>query len=378
MVSILYVVDSIMSGGVEYQLLELTRNLDRQNFSPTVICLYGERAGRSLHFLPMFEEANIPVINLDLDWSIKSKLQAIHKIAKIVRDTSPDIVHAYNYHSNLLTRLSRPLWRSSAKLLATVRNAQTQKQRFYDVVSQWLYNGIICNSKEPYNSLIQIDKIPPSKIHRIPNGVAMYRFRNPSPTNPYTELGYTPRQTLLMIGRITQQKSPHILAEAIGLLVDKGQWNLEDKVFIIGEMQASDAQWQEKLDAVIKDYRLQDIVIQLPQTSNITSFYQYADVTILASLWEGLPNVVLESLASGTPCIVSEGANRDHLIEQGKNGWVVKTGDSQSLSETIEKVMLLSKDHVLNMEVICRAKAEEYSMERMVEAYQTLYTELLS
>lgn len=378
MVSILYVVDSIMSGGVEYQLLELTRNLDRQTFSPTIVCLYGERAGRSLHFLPMFEEANIPVLNLDLDWSTKSKLQAIHQIAKIVRELSPDIVQAENYHSNLLTRLSRPLWHTSSLLLATLRTAQTPKQQRYDFASQWLFRGIVCNGTGQYDSLIDNVKVKKSKVHHIPNGVNIERFQQNQFVNPYIELGYDPRHTLLMVGRITHLKSPHILAEAVGLLVKDGKWNPDDKVFIIGEMQATDTEWQDKLDYMVNKYQLSDIVIQLPQTNNIAGFYQYASVTVLASLSEGLPNVVLESIASGTPCIVSKAANNDGVIEQGYNGWIVKTGDPQSLARAIEEALFTSEEKLITMKSNCMEKANHYSMKRMVQAFQDLYTELLS
>ena len=93
-----------MAGGTEHQLVTLISQLDRQRFTPYVVCLYGEHAGRSLHFLEELQKLDVPVLLLDLDWGARDKLHGLFAIARIVWRIRPHIVQAVNYHSNLLLR----------------------------------------------------------------------------------------------------------------------------------------------------------------------------------------------------------------------------------------------------------------------------------
>lgn len=378
MIKVLYVIDSLMAGGVENQMTQLILHLDPQQIKTSVVCLYGERAGRSLQFMNILKSAKFEVELLDLDWSMSSKLQAILAIRRIVRTFQPDIVHAQNYHSNLLTRLSRPFWGTNSKLIASVRNAQTPKQKMYDRLSQPLYDAIICNGKQLEEILLQEVGLPKNKVYFIPNGIDLKRFQQ-SANEDVLLLEHFPeaRRLFVMVGRVTEQKSPHLLALAVGLLLNQGNWNNLDKVIIVGETQTSDAPWQEKLNQTVQQYGLEEIVFQHPQTNQPEVYYAKADVTVLPSLWEGLPNVMLESLAAGKPIIISEAANAAQVIEHGLTGWIVRTGDIDQLAATLKMVANLPEDALKAMYSACVATAERYGFDKLVEAHMQVYQGLI-
>src|SRR5690606_18975865 len=101
-----------------------------------------------------------------------------------------------------------------------------------------------------------------------------------------------------------------------------------------------------------------------------------ADFTVLFSLWEGLPGVVLESLATGRPVVVSDAANNAGIVRHGVNGWVVPTGDIEMLAQVLASVVALSDEARKSMAVACQRSAAVYDMALMVRAYEQVYGEL--
>ncbi|MCQ3929775.1 MAG: hypothetical protein DPW16_04895 [Chloroflexi bacterium] len=376
MIRVLYCTDFLMSGGVERQITELVTRLDRTRFEPHLICLYGPNAGRSLHFLPRIEAANVPVHLLDLGWSAKDKLRGWQALAGLTWQLRPHIFHAVNYHSNLLSRLARPLMHPRLKLIGAVRATYTAKQLRYEHLSWRLCSTIVCNSPHLQRQLVEQAKVPASRVLMIPNGVDTGRFEH----NPQPELrekiasGAT--LVLTMVGRLAYPKAPHLLAQAIGQLREQGKLSSRLKVILVGEQE--DEAIQATLDEAIQRYQLHDIFQQYHQTDCPEAYYHATDVTILVSLAEGMPNVALESLATGRPVIIFDGANAAGVIRHNETGWVVNTGDVDHLAGTLYHVMNLPRSTLTAMRQNCLVRAADFSMERMVNNYEQLYQRLIT
>lgn len=363
-----------MSGGVERQVTELVTRLDRTRFEPQLICLYGPKAGRSLHFLPQIEAAEIPVHLLDLGWGAKDKLRGWQSLTSLAWQVRPHIFHAVNYHSNLLSRLDRPLMPPRLRLIGAVRTEYTPKQLRYEQLSWCLCATIVCNSPHLQKQLTEQAKVPASRVLMIRNGVDTERFsQNPQPDLRENIVPNT-RRVLVMLGRVTRQKSPHLLAQALGLLKARQQLPADLKVILVGEHE--DEAIQTELDNAIRQYQLEGVIRQFGQTSHPEAYYHAGDVTILASLWEGTPNVALESLAAGRPVVISEAANAAGVITQNETGWIVKTGDVAHLTETLHHVLNLPDATLATMQQNCLRRAADFSMPRMVTTYENLYQRL--
>ena len=233
----------------------------------------------------------------------------------------------------------------------------------------WLCAAILCNSAHLQHQLPHY--LSPQII---PNGVDSQRFSyNPDPTLR-DRLAPQAEHVLLVLGRVTLQKSPYLLAEAIGILKQHDQLQPHTNLWIVGE--SEDEEGQQQLEEIIRHYDLNEIVRQLPATSTPEAYYHAADITVLASLWEGLPNVILESLAAGKPVIVSKAANAAGVIKQGFNGWVVGTSDVESLAETLRAVFALPKSDLSGMSATCKESAAHFSVSAMVKSYEAIYQRL--
>jgi hypothetical protein len=90
---ILYVVDSLVAGGIESQQVELAVGLDRVRFVPTVLSLYGPTA-RDLHFAPHLKGAHVPLVLPDLGWTPRDKLRGTASIVRTAHRLHPDFIQA--------------------------------------------------------------------------------------------------------------------------------------------------------------------------------------------------------------------------------------------------------------------------------------------
>ena len=143
------------------------------------------------------------------------------------------------------------------------------------------------------------------------------------------------------------------------------------KFIIAGPIQ--DIQAQRALDREIETHELANDVVQLPATRDPEAYYFACDTSVLFSPDEGLPNVALESLASGRPVVISAAANTEGMITDGKTGWIVPTGDVARLAETLERVLALSHAELAGMRQACLDRAAEYSVDALVRRYTRLY-----
>ncbi len=102
-----------------------------------------------------------------------------------------------------------------------------------------------------------------------------------------------------------------------------------------------------------------------------------ADVLVLASLWEGMPNVVLEAMAASRPVVATAVEGTEELVISGQTGWLVPPRDSEALSTALlEAASTPNLCYVLGCQGRVRVGAE-FSIDQTVIAYERLWYGLL-
>ncbi|HEY7347981.1 MAG TPA: glycosyltransferase family 4 protein [Ktedonobacterales bacterium] len=369
MIRVLYVADSLMAGGIESQLVELVTRLDRSRFDPHVLCLYGPKA-RNLHFASQIRAAGISLYTPDLGWSAWDKARGIASIIRVARAVRPQIIQAEGYHANLLMRLAFPFL-PPVKLIGTVRGVLTAKQRLYERLGQRVCAHIVVNAPHLKTMLVSSAGVAAPKILSIPNGITLERYIQPHDEMFRCHVAPGSRRVFVSMGRISSEKNMHWIAQAFGILKRQSRLPSDVRCFIVGPVQGAAA--QKALDAVILQDELGEVVIQHPETPYPEDYYHACDATILYSPAEGLPNVSIESLAAGRPVIISQAANAAGVIEDGVTGWVAPTNDVSSLADILHHVMMMSDAELVQMRQACLQRAQDYSVETLVQRYMTLY-----
>jgi len=373
---ILFFLESLSAGGAQRQTVELIKRLDRARFDPTILVFHGPRNGDSNHFLPDLAQLQVPVRNLDLRWTPVDIAVGFLGVIRAVWRERPAILHCISNRTSHLARLMRPLLPWGLPVITSVRTEYTPRQLFYERCEHVASTRIICNSPHMERTLSQRCHIPLHKLICIPNGVDVARFAaNPDP-GLRQRIAPGATHTAVMMARIARQKSPHILAAAVGRLKQQGRLPAGFRLFIVGETNSEEL--QSELTKVVQAHELGQVITQISQTTAPESFYHLADFTVLASLWEGMPNVVIESLAAGRPVIVSEAANASGLIQENVNGWIVPTNDIDGLSDKLGLVLSMSPEEIRSLAPACARRAADFSLTRMVDRYQDIYLQLLN
>lgn len=103
-------------------------------------------------------------------------------------------------------------------------------------------------------------------------------------------------------------------------------------------------------------------------------YYNAADVFVLPSLADNLPNTLIESLAAGTPCVAFDAGGCPEVVRNGETGFVAKYRDSADLAACIRRVLGLSEAEKKNLSDNCRRVAvEEYGQELQAARYLELF-----
>jgi glycosyltransferase involved in cell wall biosynthesis len=182
--------------------------------------------------------------------------------------------------------------------------------------------------------------IPPERVRVIPNGVDTERFRLRDKNDARHQLGLREDvRVVVSVGHLGTRKGHRETIKALAHLPD-------DVYLVIVGGEPGRQQNEQGIRKLINDLGLQRRVMLVGQQAydRVPLFYSAADLSVLASYREGCPNVVLESLASGTPVVASAVGSIPDMIEEGRNGRTVPPQQVQSLAEAMREMLELAPD----------------------------------
>ena len=371
---LLFVTDSLMMGGIETQLVDLVTRLDRRRFDLHVACLYGPHA-RELHFTRAFHEAGIPVYCFDRDWGVYDKGRIVQQLSALAHKVQPHIIQAENYHANLLTGFIQPFHRAT-RFIGTQRGVYTPRQLAYTRIVQRWYDHYIVSAPHLREQLVTTAKLSSTKVDVILNGIDVKRFAAPRDATLRQRLAPGIERLLISMGRISSQKRMHLIAEGMGILKQRQALTADVQLWIVGPVQ--DPALYQQLLATIQHYQASDQIKLYPTTDYPEDFYAACDATILYSVDESLPCVMLESLAAGRPVLISDEANAAGTITDGQTGWIAPTHDTRAFADVLSKALTLPRADDERMRALCVKRAESFDVAAMVDQYVEQYMRLLS
>ncbi len=206
-----------------------------------------------------------------------------------------------------------------------------------------------------------VKAFPNLPIQVIPNGVDLERFTNGHARCPAEEV------RMLFVSRLIRRKGLQFLIDAIPQVVKEAKYPFTIKVVGDGPDKDGFVAQAEEL-GVGRYFRFVGYV----DHGKLPEYYLDADVFILPSLAEGMPNVVLEAIGSGLPVVATRVAGSEDLVRDGDNGFLVEPRDVNALAQAL---IALINQRGLREKMGLRSKhiARGYSWEFVAEAYARLY-----
>lgn len=359
---ILFLIPSLAGGGAERVIVTLLQHLDRSLFGLTLAVV-------NMHGATFRADVPSDVELVDLDRRRVRK--ALPKILELIWNRKPDVVFSTLGHLNLAIAALRPLLPRRSRFVARESNVPSHQlnDQPNPAVWRWLYRRlcgandiVVCQSQTMLDDLVDHFGLPPAHGIVIRNPVDVDRIRRMAAETPAVEESRRPGMLhLVAAGRLAPQKGFDLLIEAMSLLADAPV-----HLTLLGE-----GPLRGELTALVQRHGLQERVRMKGFQANPYAWFAQADGFVLSSRYEGLPNVVLEAMACGTPVISTPAAGVATEILKDRPECVLATETSapaiaQAIRRWVEQGPRPVPDSAL----------DPYRVERIAIEYQNLLRSL--
>ena len=314
---VLHIITGLGDGGAEavlWKVVTTTDSVEHEVISLTSEGKYGA----------LMRQRGIPVVAANLGLNLVLPVHLVKLFVLIVRSKAT-VVQTWMYHADciggLLSRLAgmrRVVWGIHHSELHESLKPETRCLiRLNALLSLWVPSTIVCCA-ESARMTHKAAGFAESKMTVIPNGVDITLFRPRKSTElpqKYSDLKAEQGMLFGVVARFHPVKDHLNLLDALAQLNEPGRnW----RCLMIGE---GITQNNQKLMSWIIDRELTNRLILLGQRSDVPQLMSLIDILILPSLSEASPNVLIEAMASGTPCISTDVGDAANII--GDSGWIV-------------------------------------------------------
>jgi glycosyltransferase involved in cell wall biosynthesis len=357
------IIGQLHRGGTERQVFELATRLAGGPCLPTVYCLsqvtepYGGllvAAGVTLRVFPR---------------SRSLEPRRIVALARRLREDRSDLVHAVSLHVNFYAWLAL-LGRSGIPLISSNRVSDpTEKSLAVAVNGVVLRRSarVVTNSEDGRAFTSSRYGVPRERIEVIPNCIDTSRFLPAADSAAVRAALRIPSGAPVagFIGRVVPQKRVDLFLEAARRVSAR----LPGCRFLV----VGDGELLEPMKRMSREAGLEDSVLFTGPRDDVPCLLSAIDLLVLSSDFEGLPNVVMEAMATGRPVVATDVGGSRELIREGVDGRLVPPGDSGRLAERIFEI-LSSPDRGRSMgREGQRRVGTEFSVEAMVRRFEDLF-----
>lgn len=362
MISVVHVIDTGGPGGAETVFLHCATRLDRSRFSSTAV------VGSDNWLAQRVRENGLEPIIAPARGSFN--LRYLRQIAGIARKVNADLICAHLYGSAVYASV---LGAVSATPVVSVFHGGADiaaSDRFTSIKAAIVRNGsrrVVFVSRSLRAELTNTLKIPDSRSVIIPNGVDTTAFRRGREESIRSELRL-PRDAILVgaVGNIRPAKAYDNFMRAARALADRS-----DRFYFVvaGECRGLLA---DDLMRLRSELRLENRFFFLGLRSDIAAVLHNLDVFVLSSSSEGFSIACVEAMASEVPVVATRCGGPEQILAND-SGILVAPGDAGELADAIYRVAHepgLAEG--LSRAALKRAH-DEYSLEKMLSRYETLY-----
>lgn len=367
---IIHIISGLGNGGAEACLFRLI--IANPDYTHIVISIkdkgfYGDKLA----------ENNIKVITLNLR-NYVFIIPIMFKIKNILVNEKPDVIHSWMYLSNLIAgfigyflKIKNIIW----SVHGSVHLPSTKISTFIIILMcsflSWIIpNHIVFVSNYSIKRHLKLGFCK-NKIRLITNGFTIKDEVNIYRNREFLEREFSILKDFKIFAMISRYH-PVKDFKTLLLSLKKLKENFKNfKCLLIGH----NIYQNKELEFLVNSYQLNTNVLLVGEIRDITSLMSGFDLLFLSSLSESFPNVIIEAMANGTPCI-STNVGDISLIIDDETGWVIPKSDPQAFSRSILLAINEMDNKFLWNErrLKCISKIKNnYSFEKMNNNYVELW-----
>jgi len=353
------------TGGAEQCLVELATRMDRGRFRPIVYCLGPRPTSDEASCVPRLQEANVGFRCLGAT-GLRHILSAVGQLRRLLAVEQPQVLQSFLFHANILGRIAARR-AGVPQVLCGIRVAERQSRwhLWADRLTAGLVDRYVCVSEAVARFSRLQGGLPGNKLVVIPNGIDLRKY----PAHARADLGQwgigPARRAVTFVGRLDRQKGVRWLVETCPLWMDR----LPDcDLLVVGK-----GPEESELKRRCVGLGLTSRVHFAGWRADVAEILAASAILVLPSRWEGMPNAVLQAMASGLPVLATDAEGVRELLGDAADAQTVPFGRSQQFAAgVVELLSNRSKAADLGLQNRRRAQSH-FSIDRMVLAYQDLW-----
>jgi glycosyltransferase involved in cell wall biosynthesis len=371
-INVAYLIDTIScdTAGTQKQLLETIKRLDKESFSPHLVCLW-QSEWMARNPLPCsctilgyrgFLKGNFPSVI----WRLRKFIKE-HQI-RIVQTFFEDSIFVA-YIAGILTH-PNPVLVSSRRDMGLGGKNQPWYHNLFGMVLPFVnrsFAGIIANSEQVRHYVAVREKVPLEKIKVIRNGVSLPDTAESAPVL------FKNDQDVLWIGlaaSLTPVKRHDLLLHAVAILKRK-PLTKPVRVLLLGE-----GPERRALEQLCNQLQLDDVVFFQGAVREVASYLHHLDICVLCSDREGLSNAILEYMACGKPVIATAVGGNTELVND-QNGILIPPDDPDALADGLAELVSDEKKRRKMGTASLTIVKEQFSWQKTMAELEAYYREML-
>jgi glycosyltransferase involved in cell wall biosynthesis len=134
---------------------------------------------------------------------------------------------------------------------------------------------------------------------------------------------------------------------------------------------------KRELESMVESLNLKERCLFVGNKTDVENYYIACDLTVLPSLFEGTPNVALESMACGVPVVATRVSDNDYVIPDGRVGYLVPCRDEKLLADRVSRLLQDSEERVKMGQNARAWILQEFTTRRLAEKTASVYEESL-
>ena len=370
-VNVLLLTSSLERGGAERQVVELAKSLDSERFNVHVASLS--------HNNPLAEQLGPLQTRFHVvDKRSKYDIALIRRVRDLLKQLDIHVVHSFMFDAEMVGRLAGR-WAGTPAVICSNRCPHWNRKKH----KLWLaratngcFDAMIANSQAGCDFEREQQGVPAPTLHVIPNGVDIDRFHPGRADELRDELGL-PHDVLVvgMIAHFRSNKDHQTYINAAAKVLAQHP----DAIFVCaGDQDGTGPEHHFGIaQRLATSLGIAERVHFLGPRGDVDRLYRMLDIKVLATHFEGTPNVVLEAMATGLPTVVTDVSDNRRVVEDGTTGYLVPPQDAEALAD---KIGALIASPALREELgnAARQRAEvEYSTQTLGERTAKVYLDVL-
>jgi glycosyltransferase involved in cell wall biosynthesis len=361
--SVLQLIPTLDRSGAEKQMVMLAKNLPRDRFRVEVAALT-----RSGPLEVELKAAGIPVTVIGK--RLKQDPFALARLVRFLKAGRFDVLHTWIFAASTYGRVAS--WMAGVPVVVVSEMAvdlwKGWFQRFVDRRLATWCDHLVGNSHAVVEFYRRLG-VPDEKLAMVYSGIEEIELPVVDCRAIRASFGFEPEApVVLFAGRLAEQKRVDDLLKALDLLqhVQPGVCTLV----------AGDGPLRDRLQETARAYHLDGQVRFLGHREDVPALLAVADLLVLPSAYEGLPNVVLEAMCFRKPVVATAAPGTTEVVVDGQTGLLVPVGDVTGLTRAIRDII---RDPAMARrlgEAGHTRAAVHFSARAMVDQFAELYEHL--